>query len=131
MSASLVIMGILMHSTLPAIIGMVIPTYLGSVRFMRSITITDAGLEFNGILKHWSAKWEEVRRVKKVKDYGWPVDRMFGDFTYEIQTTHGSRIVSFLFFPGNCLGDIKEKTRPNHTSDGICQPADGLPKQSR
>ena len=110
------IAGVVMHSALPVVVGLLVLAYLCGARYLRSITLTDDGIEFKGIIRHWSLNWQDIRHLKKLKEYGWPIDRMFGEFTYEIQTDHGRRIVSFLFFHGDCLTRIKEKIRIKQTA---------------
>jgi hypothetical protein len=118
-SLGTVVIGILVHSTAPAMVGVAIFAYLCAVRFARSITLGDSGFEFNGIVKHWSINWQDIKRFKRMQDYRWPINRMFGYNTYEIQTVHGRKIVSFLFFPGDCLSELKEKIGPNNAMQRI------------
>ena len=102
--------GILAHENLLVAIGACIPAYLCTVRLMRSITVTDTGMMFTGIVKRWSADWQDIEYIKRVCDYSWPLDR-WGAHTYVIRFAHGRRIVSFMFFPGDCLKEIKQRTK--------------------
>ena len=112
-SSGMAVMGILVQSALPAMAAIAVFAYLCAVRFIRSITFKDDRFEFNGIVRHWSVDWQDIKGLKRIEDYGWPIDRMFGNSTYEIQTVHGRRIVSFFFFPGDCVRELKKRIGPN------------------
>jgi hypothetical protein len=114
-AVGIAIVGLVMHTTLLIIVGLLVLAYLYSARCLRSITLTDEGIEFKGIIRRWFVNWQEIRHVRKLKEYRWPINRIFGEFTYEIQTGHGCRFVSFLFFHGDCIAYIKEKIRPNNS----------------
>jgi uncharacterized protein (DUF58 family) len=121
LAVGVIMLGVIMHTVLLIILGLLVLAYLCGARYLRSITLTDRGIEFKGVVKRWSVDWQEILYVKKLKEYGWPIDRMFGEFTYEIRTGHGRRIVNFLFFHGDCLSQIKQKTRPNKALQRIAQ----------
>ncbi len=106
-------LGFATRTAWPVIVVLIVAAYGCCARYMRSITVTDEGIEFRGIIRRWSIDWQQIRHVKKMKEYGWPIDRMFGEATYEIKTEHGRKIVSFLLFHGDCIAHIKEKIRPN------------------
>ncbi len=107
--------GFLIHENFLVAIAACVPAYLCSVRLMRSITITDTKLEFSGIIKRWSADWQDIEYIKRVCDYDWPLDR-WDPHTYVIQTTQGRRIVGFLFFPGSCLAELQKRTKQRRRS---------------
>lgn len=102
--------GLLIHENILIAIGLGISLYLCAVRFMRSITITETGMEFRGIVRRWSADWQDIEYIKRFCDYDWPLDR-WDPLTYVIQTTHGRRILGFLFFRGGCLAELKKRTK--------------------
>jgi hypothetical protein len=113
LSLGMLVIAVLVHSAIPAIGAVAVLGYLCAVRLIRSVTLTDEGFAFHGIVRHWSVDWPDIKGLKKIKEYRWPIDRIFGDGTYEIQTVHGRKIVSFFFFPGDCIRELKERIRPN------------------
>jgi hypothetical protein len=109
-SVGAMMMGALVvHSATLVVGGVGALMYICAMRFTRSITFTEAGFEFGGIIRHWSISWSDVKTVKRLQNCSWPINRMFGPFTYEIQTVQGRRIINFLFFPSVCFDEFKER----------------------
>jgi len=106
----IVALGFAIHNVWLVIVIPLFVVYGCCARYMTSITLTDEGIKYKGIIKRWYIGWHEIRHLKKMQDYGWPYDRVYGGATYEIKTDHGRRIVGLLEFP-DCLSAIEEKMR--------------------
>ena len=115
---ALFVMGIIMGELLFIFLASALTGYILAIRFRLWISIADEGFVYQGLFTKWQAKWSDVSRFKNMKSYGWPKDRMYGQDRYQLVLSNGNkRVISFLFFPGQCLAEIKLKMKGrNRTS---------------
>ena len=56
-------------------------------------------------------KWNEIDRVVRMLDYGYPKNRLYGSLVYEFQTSNDKLKINFKLFSTECKLEILNKTK--------------------
>jgi hypothetical protein len=65
------------------------------------------------IVKKFSLKWKEIKKLYPMNKYDYPSDRIFGLHVYELKTENSKKSsspkINFLYFAGDTFKEIEKR----------------------
>ncbi len=81
------------------------------IRFRFKVGFDEQKLSSTSFFSTKTLKWNEINKVVRMWDYGYPKNRLYGPYVYEFQTSNDNLKINFKLFPIECGSEILNKVK--------------------
>jgi hypothetical protein len=92
-------------------IGLLLIALLLAIRLRFKVVVNEDEIIATGFFRTRRVRLAELTGAKWMVDYGYPRDRFYGPFTYELQTPKETLRINFKLFPLACMSEVLERTK--------------------
>ncbi len=99
-----------MHKQIAMVVLGAVPLiWLLAIRLRLRVIVTDDHLEYRGLLSTKQLRFTDVTDCRPMVSLGYLAEKLYGPFTYRIQTSDESIKINFKFFPLECMVSVLSK----------------------
>ena len=88
------------------LLGLLLLTLLVTIRIRFKVVLNDSEIISTGFFSTKRIAIDEITNGRWLVDDGYPKDRLYGPYVYEIQTATESMRINFKLFPLDCMQTV-------------------------